>query len=229
MCHENDRLPLAGPRIRRSIRRGQKGETATDQTRELLTRFDTELRQVGLSLDNTVRTRTLRGGPAIAATKEVLSVSGCCPVGQGHQAPVTYPLSTSTPMPRYPSTCSPCGRKPDCREVLQGVRSAPPPAALPDLRLNAGAVGRHRRSPHAVRPLDDILPRIEGSLTDAGCSWDDAVHVAFFLHRSEKLEDLRRLFVAASVGADPRDGVRLRRRLLHHRQVHRDRNDSQAA
>ena len=44
--------------------------------------------------------------------------------------------------------------------------------------------------------LDDIMPRIEGSLADAGCSWHDVVHVAFFLHRSEKLEDLRRLFGA---------------------------------
>ncbi len=42
--------------------------------------------------------------------------------------------------------------------------------------------------------MADILPRIQGSLTDAGTSWDKAVKVSFYLHRSQNLETLKKLF-----------------------------------
>jgi len=42
--------------------------------------------------------------------------------------------------------------------------------------------------------LADILPRISGSLTDAGSSWNKVVKVSFFLHRSQKLETFKELF-----------------------------------
>ena len=42
--------------------------------------------------------------------------------------------------------------------------------------------------------LGNILPRISASLTDAGSSWDKAVKVSFFLHRSQELETLEGLF-----------------------------------
>ena len=44
--------------------------------------------------------------------------------------------------------------------------------------------------------MANILPRIEGSLADAGTSWDHAVRVSFYLHRSQKLEALKELFEA---------------------------------
>ena len=52
--------------------------------------------------------------------------------------------------------------------------------------------------------LDNILPRIEDSLRNAGSSWDRVVKVSFFLHRSQKLETLKELFsarVAAKIPA----------------------------
>jgi enamine deaminase RidA (YjgF/YER057c/UK114 family) len=42
--------------------------------------------------------------------------------------------------------------------------------------------------------LDNILPRIEDSLKNAGSSWDRVAKVSFFLHRSQKLETLKELF-----------------------------------
>ena len=42
--------------------------------------------------------------------------------------------------------------------------------------------------------MSDILPRISSSLTNAGSSWDKAVMVSFYLHRSQKLETLKELF-----------------------------------
>jgi enamine deaminase RidA (YjgF/YER057c/UK114 family) len=37
------------------------------------------------------------------------------------------------------------------------------------------------------------LPRIEGSLKNAGSSWDRVAKVSFFLHRSQRLEILKEL------------------------------------
>lgn len=48
--------------------------------------------------------------------------------------------------------------------------------------------------PTLADQLADILPRISSSLTDSGSSWDRAVKVSFFLHRSQRLEALRGLF-----------------------------------
>ena len=39
--------------------------------------------------------------------------------------------------------------------------------------------------------LDAILPRIDGSLQDAGTSWAHVVKLSFFLHRSQAVQALR--------------------------------------
>jgi len=48
--------------------------------------------------------------------------------------------------------------------------------------------------PTLENQLTDILPRIGGSLKDAGSSWDKVVKVSFFLHRSQTLSLLKDLF-----------------------------------
>jgi enamine deaminase RidA (YjgF/YER057c/UK114 family) len=48
--------------------------------------------------------------------------------------------------------------------------------------------------PTLSEQLDNILPRIEGSLKDAGSSWDKVARVSFFLHRSQQIETLKQLF-----------------------------------
>ncbi len=42
--------------------------------------------------------------------------------------------------------------------------------------------------------LDNILPRIGGSLKDAGSAWARVAKISFYLHRSQKIETLRELF-----------------------------------
>jgi enamine deaminase RidA (YjgF/YER057c/UK114 family) len=42
--------------------------------------------------------------------------------------------------------------------------------------------------------MADILPRITGSLADAGSDWERVVKVSFFLHRSQDKETLENLF-----------------------------------
>ena len=49
--------------------------------------------------------------------------------------------------------------------------------------------------------LQDILPRIGQSLADAGSSWRNAMRVSYFLHRDQKLEELKRL-LAQQLGGD---------------------------
>ncbi|MEK6602071.1 MAG: RidA family protein, partial [Candidatus Binatota bacterium] len=48
--------------------------------------------------------------------------------------------------------------------------------------------------PTLVHQMADIIYRITDSLRDAGSSWDKAVKVAFFLHRSQKPEALKEFF-----------------------------------
>jgi hypothetical protein len=42
--------------------------------------------------------------------------------------------------------------------------------------------------------LDNILPRISGSLNDAGSSWERVARVSFYLHQSQTIDNLKRLF-----------------------------------
>ena len=50
--------------------------------------------------------------------------------------------------------------------------------------------------PNLENQIADILPRIQDSLSDAGTTWDKAVKVSFYLHRSQNLETLKKLFGA---------------------------------
>jgi hypothetical protein len=48
--------------------------------------------------------------------------------------------------------------------------------------------------PTLEEQLADILPRISGSLRDAGSSWEKVERVSFYLHRSQTIEAVKELF-----------------------------------
>ena len=48
--------------------------------------------------------------------------------------------------------------------------------------------------PTLAEQFDNILPRITGSLSDAGSSWDKVAQVSFYFHRSQDLANLKKLF-----------------------------------
>ena len=73
--------------------------------------------------------------------------------------------------------------------------------------------------PTLAEQFDNIFPRIAGSLTDAGSSWEKVARVSFYLHRSQTLENLKTLFSAPRDGKDSSNGILLRRRLLFGRQI----------
>jgi enamine deaminase RidA (YjgF/YER057c/UK114 family) len=42
--------------------------------------------------------------------------------------------------------------------------------------------------------MDNILARIHTSLRDAGSCWDKVARISFYLHRSQEVEKLNRIF-----------------------------------
>jgi enamine deaminase RidA (YjgF/YER057c/UK114 family) len=48
--------------------------------------------------------------------------------------------------------------------------------------------------PTLEEQFDNIIPRISGSLNDAGSSWQKVARVSFYLHRSQPLEKLKAIF-----------------------------------
>jgi enamine deaminase RidA (YjgF/YER057c/UK114 family) len=47
--------------------------------------------------------------------------------------------------------------------------------------------------PDLDRQLTDVLAEIDGSLADAGTSWDKITNAAYLLHRTQKVEELKGL------------------------------------
>ena len=175
---------------------GTQGATATDQTTELLGRFDTSLRQVGLSLDNTVRTRLWgvdRDSRDQGGTERVRVLSGRArSSSSSYIAPQHFDSQGKVSIDLL-------AMRPQSSSAEKFLKEYDPPLIpLRYLTYDSMAVlsGVTAVLPTLADQLDNILPRVEGSLADAGCSWDDVVHVAFFLHHSQKLEDLRNLFSA---------------------------------
>jgi enamine deaminase RidA (YjgF/YER057c/UK114 family) len=173
---------------------GRSGKSAADEARHIFQRFDDDLKTIGLSLDNTVRTRLwgrdresrdqgsaervkMLAGKARSASSSFISAihfdSGARvavdlwamrPTTQDHQKILQEYDPPITPL-RYLTY--------DSVVFLSGVT-----AVLPTLEDQ----------------MVDILPRIQGSLNDAGSSWDRAVKSSFLLHRSQTFEKLKELF-----------------------------------
>ncbi|HLY65476.1 MAG TPA: hypothetical protein VKU60_08075, partial [Chloroflexota bacterium] len=172
---------------------------------ELLANFDAELRTWGLSLDNTVRTRLwgrdreardlgsrarvkLLGGKARSASSSFIA--------PGHfdaEASVALDLLAMRP-------ASASGEKSLCEYQ-------PPIVPLRYLVYESVVVlsGVTCEQGDLEAQLADILPRIGGSLKDAGSSWRKAARMSCFLHRSQPLEALK-AGLLAQLGDDlPKD------------------------
>jgi len=173
---------------------GKAALPPADQARHLFARFDEELKAWGLSLDNTVRTRLWgkdRQSRDLGSTERVKILSGkarsasssfICPGYFDSDANVAIELWAMRPsragaekfLKEYEPAITPLRYLTyDSIVVLSGVT-----AVLPTLQDQ----------------MADILPRIEGSLKDAGTSWDKAVKASFLLHRSQTFEKLNQLF-----------------------------------
>ena len=168
--------------------------SATKEALEIFERFNQELQAHGLSLDNTVRTRLWgrdRASRDQGSTERVRILSGkarsasssfISPVHFDSDAHVAIDLLAMRPS------------RSDAQKVLKEYD--PPITPLRYLTYDSVVVlsGVTAVLPTLDDQMSDILPRIEGSLKDAGSSWDRAAKASFLLHRSQKFETLNQLF-----------------------------------
>jgi enamine deaminase RidA (YjgF/YER057c/UK114 family) len=177
------------------------GSTAAEQARELFQRFDRELRALGLSLDDTVRSRLWgrdRQSRNLGSNERVRILSGKArSASSSYIAPDHFDSDASVALDLLAMRPSQAGTEKILKEY------DPPIVPLRYLVYDSVVVlsGVTAVLPTLEEQMADILPRIASSLADAGSSWHRAVKVSFYLHRSQRVENLRTLF-RKTVAAD---------------------------
>ncbi|MBI2361008.1 MAG: hypothetical protein HYV04_19240 [Deltaproteobacteria bacterium] len=174
--------------------KGRLEGTVQEEMRDLYQRFDKELRGWGLSLTNTVRTRTwardkkTRGLAAdersrILAGKGKASSSSYISLQEHFDSKARVALDLIAMRPANPNS----ERKP--------VEYDPVKPYLRYLIYDSFVFlsGSVAPGPDLDRQLTDVLSEIDGSLMDAGSSWDKVTSAAYFLHRSQKIDALKEL------------------------------------
>jgi enamine deaminase RidA (YjgF/YER057c/UK114 family) len=168
--------------------------TASEEARELFGRFDQALRQTGLSLDNTVRSRLWgrdRQSRDQGSDERVRILSGKArSASSSYIAPVHFDSNAKVAVDLMAMRPA----RNDAQKRL--VEYDPPIVPLRYLVYDSILIlsGVTTVLPTLGEQLNNILPRIEGSLRDAGSSWARVAKVSFYLHRSQTIENLMQLF-----------------------------------
>ena len=176
---------------------GKSGGTATEETQDIFHRFEVELKGMGLSLENTVRTRLWgrdRESRDLGSGQRVKILSGRArSASSSYIAPDHFDSGARVSLDLI--AMRPTG--PQADKVVKEYE--PPIVPLRYLVYDSIVIlsGVTSELPDLGDQMANILPRIQGSLTDAGTSWDHAVKVSFYLHQSQKLESLKELFEAS--------------------------------
>ena len=168
--------------------------TATEEAREIFQRFDQELRLHGLALPNTVRSRLWgrdRESRDQGSNERVKMLSGKArSASSSYIAPGHFDSNARIAIDLLAMRPS----RADAEKFLKEYD--PPIVPLRYLIYDSVVVLSGVTAVLATldEQLDNILPRIEDSLKNAGSSWDRVAQVSFFLHRSQRLENLKELF-----------------------------------
>jgi enamine deaminase RidA (YjgF/YER057c/UK114 family) len=168
--------------------------TATEEARELFQRFDQELRAHGLSMDNTIRSRLWgrdRESRDLGSNERVKVLSGKArSASSSYIAPIHFDSNAKVAVDLLAMRPS----RSDTEKFLKEYD--PPIVPLRYLTYDSVLVLSGVTAVLATldEQLDNILPRIEDSLKNAGSSWDRVAKVSFFLHRSRRVETLKELF-----------------------------------
>jgi len=183
---------------------GRPGLGVAEQARDLFRRFDQELHGLGLSLVDTVRTRLWgrdRSSRDEGSRERVAALSGKArSSGSSYIAPVHFDSEAQLAVDLYAMR----PRRPGLEKAL--VEYDPPIVPLRYLAWDQVVVlsGVTAVLPTLADQVADILPRIEASLADAGAGWEQVVLISCFLHRSQRLDQLRDLLAAAIPARPPR-------------------------
>jgi enamine deaminase RidA (YjgF/YER057c/UK114 family) len=178
--------------------------TAGAEAQELFGRFEQELKAHGLSLANTVRSRLWgrdRESRDLASTERARILSGKArSASSSYIAPAHFDSTANVAVDLLAM------RPASAQSEKRVIEYDPPIAPIRFLVYESVAVlsGVTAVLPDLEAQLADILPRISGSLKDAGSSWEKVARVSFYLHRSESVERLKQLFtrhVSAPLGA----------------------------
>jgi enamine deaminase RidA (YjgF/YER057c/UK114 family) len=168
--------------------------TATDEAGELFLRFDQELKLHGLGLEHTVRSRLWgrdRESRDLGSNERVKILAGKArSASSSYIAPVHFDSNAKVAVDLLAMRPS----QPAAQKRL--VEYEPPIVPLRYLVYDTIVIlsGVTTVLPSLKEQLDNILPRIEGSLKDAGSSWEKVARVSFYLHRSQTVEGLKELF-----------------------------------
>jgi enamine deaminase RidA (YjgF/YER057c/UK114 family) len=177
--------------------------SATEEARELFQRFDQELRVHGLSLANTVRSRLWgrdRESRDQGSNERVKILSGKArSASSSYIAPIHFDSNAKVAIDLLAMRPS----RSDAEKFLKEYD--PPIVPLRYLTYDSVVVLSGVTAVLATldEQLDNILPRIEDSLKNAGSSWDRVAKVSFFLHRSRRVETLKELFSSRVVAKIP--------------------------
>lgn len=167
---------------------------ATTEAQDIFQRFDSELKQYGLSLAHTVRSRLWgrdRQSRDLGSTERVRILSGKArSASSSYIAPGHFDSNAKVALDLLAMRPSNANAE---KRVVEYE-----PAIVPIRFLVYDSVvvlsGVTTVLPTLAEQFDNIFPRIAGSLKDAGSSWEKVARVSFYLHRSQSLENLKTLF-----------------------------------
>jgi len=169
--------------------------TATEEAQELFHRFDEELKAIRLSLDHTVRSRLWgrdRESRDLGSTERIRILSGKArSASSSYIAPGHFDSAAKVALDLLAMRPS----RQDWEKQI--VEYNPPIVPIRFLVYDSVVVlsGVTAVLPTLEDQLANILPRIEGSLNDAGSSWSRVARVSFYLHRTQKIATLNELFL----------------------------------
>ncbi len=173
---------------------GMSRMNATEQARDIFRRLDEELRGMGFSLENTARTRLWgkdRESRNLGGNERVKILSGKArSASSSYIVPDHFNSDAKVALDLL-------AMKPSHQGLEKTLVEYDPPITPLRYLIYDSIVflsGVTAVLPTLDDQLSDILPRISSSLTNAGSSWQKAVMVSFYLHRSQKLETLNGLF-----------------------------------
>lgn len=179
---------------------GRPGLAVAGQARDIFRRFDEELRGLGLSLDNTVRSRLWgrdRASRDDGSRERVAALAGAARSASSSYISPTHFDSAASVLDLWAL------RPSQATAAKSLVEYDPPIVPLRYLVWDQLVVlsGVTAALPTLPDQIADVLPRIEASLSLAGAGWERVVRMSCFLHRSQSLDELKSL-LARSIDVD---------------------------
>ncbi len=176
----------------------RSGSTVEEETRELFLRFAEELKALGLSLENTVRTRiwgTTRDARNLAARERSKILAGTARApSSSYVSPYHFDSTVNVALDLIAMRPS--------RPALERkqVEFEPPRAYLRYLRTDSLVFvsGFTSSDDGLENQVPQVLADIEGTLNAAGTAWNKVVKLSAFQHRGQKLEILQALLRKAN-------------------------------